>query len=41
MKPEDFRYTVSDPGEKLTEALKDYFYSAIEAKVEVTLTLNS
>ena len=39
-KPEDFGYIVSDTVERVTDGIKDYFYSAIDAKLKFALTLN-
>jgi transposase InsO family protein len=39
-KPEDFGYIVSDTVERITDGIKDYFYSAIDAKLKFAITLN-
>jgi len=39
-KPEDFGHIVSDTVERVTDGIKDYFYSAIDAKLKFALTLN-
>ena len=40
LKPEDFGHIVSDTVERVTDGVKDYFYSAIDAKLKFALTLN-
>lgn len=40
IKPEDFGHIVSDTVERVTDGVKDYFYSAIDAKLKFALTLN-
>lgn len=40
MKPEEFGHIVSDTVERITDRIKDYFYSAIDAKGKFALTLN-
>lgn len=40
IKPEDFGHIVSDTVERITDGVKDYFYSAIDAKSKFALTLN-
>ncbi|MEW6215136.1 MAG: integrase core domain-containing protein [Nitrospirota bacterium] len=40
LRPEDFGHIVSDTVERVTDGLKDYFYSAIDAKLKFALTLN-
>jgi len=39
-KPADFGYIVSDTVERVTDGIKDYFLSAIDAKMKFGLTLN-
>ena len=39
-KPKEFGYIVSDTVERVTDGIKDYFYSAIDAKLKSVLTLN-
>lgn len=39
-KPADFGYIVSDTVERITDGIKDYFISAIDAKMKFGLTLN-
>ena len=39
-KPKDFGYILSDTVERVTDGIKDYFYSAIDAKLKFALTLN-
>lgn len=40
LKPEDFGHIVADTVERVTDGVKDYFYSAIDAKLKFALTLN-
>lgn len=40
LKPEDLGHIVSDTVERITDGVKDYFYSAIDAKLKFALTLN-
>ena len=40
VKPKDFGHIVSDTVERVTDGIKDYFYSAIDAKLKFALTLN-
>jgi transposase InsO family protein len=40
LKPEDFGHIVSDTLQRITDGVKDYFYSAIDAKLKFALTLN-
>lgn len=40
LKPENFGHIVSDTVERVTDGVKDYFYSAIDAKLKFALTLN-
>lgn len=39
-KPKDFGYIVSDTIERVTDGIKDYFYSAIDAKLKFAITIN-
>jgi hypothetical protein len=39
-KPQDFGYILSDTVERVTDGLKDYFYSGIDAKLKFALTLH-
>jgi len=39
-KPKEFGYIVSDSVERITDGIKDYFVSAIDAKMKFALTLN-
>lgn len=39
-KPDDFGYILSDSVERITDGIKDYFMSAIDAKMKFSLTLN-
>ena len=39
-KPADFGYIVSDSVERITDGIKEYFISAIDAKMKFSLTLN-
>lgn len=39
-KPQDFGYILSDTVERITDGVKDYFYSAIDAKLKFAATLN-
>jgi putative transposase len=40
LKPEDFGHIVSDTVERVTDGIKDYFYSAIDARLKFAITLN-
>jgi len=40
IRPEDFGHIVSDTVERITDGVRDYFYSAIDAKLKFALTLN-
>jgi transposase InsO family protein len=40
LKPEDFGHIVADTVERVTDGVKDYFYSAIDAKMKFAITLN-
>jgi len=39
-KPADFGYIISDTVERLTDGIKDYFYSAMDIKSKFAVTLN-
>jgi len=39
-KPKDFGHIQSDTVERITDGVKDYFYSALDAKLKFALTLN-
>ena len=39
-KPKDFGYIVSDSVERITDGVKDYFLSAIDAKMKFALSIN-
>ncbi|MCX7794393.1 MAG: helix-turn-helix domain-containing protein [Thermodesulfovibrionales bacterium] len=39
-RPKEFRYIISDTVERITDGIKDYFYSAIDATGKFALTLN-
>lgn len=39
-KPEEFGHIMSDTVERVTDGIKDYFYSAIDTKMKFVLTLN-
>lgn len=39
-KPDDFGYIVSDSVERITDGIKEFFISAIDAKMKFSLTLN-
>ena len=40
IRPKDFGHIVADTVERITDRIKDYFYSAIDAKGKFVLTLN-
>lgn len=40
IRPKDFGHIVADTVERITDRIKDYFYSAIDAKGKFALTLN-
>jgi len=40
LKPKDMGHIVADTVERVTDGVKDYFYSAIDAKLKFALTLN-
>ena len=40
VKPKDFGHIVSDTVERVTDGIKEYFYSAIDARLKFALTLN-
>ena len=40
IKPEEFGHIVSDTVERVTEGIKDYFYSAIDARLKFAITIN-
>lgn len=40
IRPKDFGHIVCDVVERVTDGIKDYFYSAIDAKLKFALTLN-
>ncbi|MBI5875403.1 MAG: transposase [Deltaproteobacteria bacterium] len=40
IRPKDFGHIVADTVERITDRVKDYFYSAIDAKAKFALTLN-
>lgn len=40
IRPDQFGYIVSDTVQRITDGLKDYFYSAIDAKLKFAITVN-